>query len=212
MPQFNVTPARHGEWSLYGGRFIAKVPAVATVTPDADDRDPLDIRIRLTIDIVNGRLQCAQLVAERLDGDDAPPVTSENVRRVPVADYVRRAALQGGILQERIWLNANESELVDFRPPPVDFAASGMGDETLEQVARVYAAAQATGGKPTGVLQADYGMPRATSSRWVATARRRGILVEEHHQVMREPNEDDETTAEEFAELDKLSQQMVGDS
>jgi hypothetical protein len=58
-----------------------------------------------------------------------------------------------------------------------------MTDEALEQFARLYAITQVTGGKPSGVLLKDYGMPRATSSRWLATARRRRILIEDHHRV-----------------------------
>jgi hypothetical protein len=36
--------------------------------------------------------------------------------------------------------------------------------------------AVALGAKPYGVLQRDWNLPRAKTSRWIATARRRGIL------------------------------------
>jgi hypothetical protein len=42
-------------------------------------------------------------------------------------------------------------------------------------------------------------------------ARRRGILVEDHRQVMREPDPAEETTAEERAELEEISKQMTSE-
>jgi hypothetical protein len=210
VPHIHVHPGPRGEWQLYGGRFAAHVPVRATITPAPDDRDPLSFRVVMNVDIVDGRLACTALTAERLD-DASPPITGDELRRIPVGSYVERIALKGSVLQERARLNANVDELVDFQPPPADFTENGMTDEALEQIARVYAAAQATGRKPSGVLLTEYGLNRATSSRWLAVARRRGILVEDHRQVMREPDPAEETTAEERAELEEISKQMTSE-
>ncbi len=168
-----------GRWLLYGGRILASVPTWATVTPSDNDVDPLDFAVKLKIDIVGGRLACVSLTAERLP--DGPPITSEGLRRVPVAEYVVRTAEHATeTLLERIPQPDGSYQLAKFSPPAQDFTEGGMTDEALEQVARIYAWAQATGRKATGILLNDYGMPRPTATRWIQTARRRGILRDEH--------------------------------
>ncbi|WP_344689535.1 hypothetical protein [Blastococcus jejuensis] len=153
-----------------------------TFTPDEADSDPLDFAVKMEIDIVEGRLSCVSLTAERLP--DGPPITSEGLRRVPVAEYVMLAARYGReILLERIPRSDGTYRLAEFKSPPANFAKDGMTDEALEQVARLYAWAQATGRKATGVLLNDYGMPRPTATRWIQTARRRGILRDDHQRT-----------------------------
>src|SRR4051794_11256766 len=177
----NLAPTE-GAWLLYGGRLLANVPARAVFTPGPDDRDPLDFQVVMEIDIVAGRLACVSLTAERLP--DGPPITSEGLRRVPVAEYVVGAIYAGfGILRERITQPDGSYLETDFEPPPRNFADEGMTDEALEQVARIYAMAQATGRKATGILLNDYEMPRPTATRWIQTARRRGILREDHRRM-----------------------------
>lgn len=179
VPHFEVPLSRPG-WELYGGRLLANVPTRVTVTPEAEDADPLGFRVVMTLDIVGGRLTCTSLTAERLD-EDSPGITGEDLRRIPVATYVRVAALKMPVVLERHgdgWSGVGEL-------PPVDFAKNGMTDEALEQFSRLYALIQVSGGKPSGVLLNQYGMPRATSSRWLTVARRRGILVEEHRRIER---------------------------
>lgn len=171
-----------GAWLLYGGRMLANVPTSVTITPEVSDVDPLDFVVKLDIDIVDGRLACVSLAAERLP--TGPPITSEGLRRVPVAEYVVAAAIYGaGILRERIRQPDGSHREVPFKAPPQDFTAQGMTDEALEHVARIYAMAQATGRKATGILLNDYGMPRPTATRWIQAARRRGILREEHRRM-----------------------------
>ena len=176
VPNFLVAVEPGQGWTLYGGRLQANVPAEVTLTPAPDDADPLPCRIRMTVDVVDGRLACTSLAAERLD-DSSPAITGELLRRIPVATYVRLAALEmRHVVMERV--DGKLREVGDL--PPADFTRGGMTDESLETFARLYALVQISGGKPSGVLLSDYGMPRATSSRWLATARRRGILVEDH--------------------------------
>ena len=185
MPRikFNETLRSSGRWLLYGGRMLANVPATATFVPTEDDVDPLDFVVKVDIDIVDGRLACVGLTAERL-GDDGPPITSEGLRRIPVAEYVLTAAAHGDeILLERIPQPDGSYRPARFEAPPGDFAEGGMTAEALEQVARLYAWAQATGQKATGILLNNYGMTRPTASRWIQTARRRGILRDDHQRT-----------------------------
>lgn len=171
-----------GSWLLYGGRLLANVPATVTVTPAPEDPDPLDFAVTMELDIVAGRLSCVSLKAERMQ--DGPPITSEGLRRVPVAEYVMAAELVGhGILRERSRQPDGSYLEKPFEPPPPNFADNGMTDEALEQVARIFAMSQATGRPATGILLNDYGMPRPTATRWIQAARRRGILREDHRRV-----------------------------
>lgn len=170
-----------GSWELYGGRVLVNVPATATISPEPGDADPLDFVVVMELDVVAGRLACVSLTAERFE--EGPPITSEALRRVPVAEYAANAALlTRGILRERVRQPDGSVEEARFELPDPSFAKGGMTDEALEQVARIYAMAQAMGQKPTGILLHNYGMPRPTATRWIQTARRRGILRDEHHQ------------------------------
>lgn len=170
-----------GSWELYGGRVLVNVPATATISPEPEDADPLDFVVVMELDVVAGRLACVSLTAERLE--DGPPITSEALRRVPVAEYAATAALSTrGILRERVKRADGSVGEARFKLPDPNFAKDGMTDEALEQVARIYAMAQAMGQKPTGILLHEYGMPRPTATRWIQTARRRGILRDEHRQ------------------------------
>lgn len=170
-----------GAWLLYGGRVLVNVPATATVSPEPQDPDPLEFAVVMELDVVAGRLAVVTLTAERLE--DGPPITSEALRRIPVAEYAAAAAQSTrGILRERVMREDGSIGEAPFKLPEQDFAQEGMTDQALEQVARIYAMAQALGQKPTGILLHHYGMPRPTATRWIQTARRRGILRDDHEQ------------------------------
>jgi hypothetical protein len=166
-------------WALYGGRLLAFAPVAVRVDPGSNDKDPLDLSIEMELDIANGRLVCTELTARRI-AEDGPGVTGEELRRIPVAKLVEIAALELNVLLER---NGPKAEWSNVEPPPKDFAKDGMTDDALEMFSRAYAAVQATGRRPSGVFLNVYGMPRGTSSRWLATAKRRGILVEDHRRL-----------------------------
>lgn len=173
MPKFKLRDATARHRPLWGNRLVAAVPAVLDVEPTPDDAEPLDYDLRLNLDIVAGRLACIELCAHRREG--GPVVTSENLRRIPVGRYVTLAAIDLELVHE-VRTAAGGFELVPFEPPPSDFAAAGMTDEALREITRLYVWAAATGERPYGLLERDYSLPRAKAARWLATARRRGIL------------------------------------
>lgn len=177
MPRFQIaSPIGAHSWELYGRRLLAGVPATVTVTPRPDDEDPINFTVTMELDVVDGQLMCTALQVAR--SADGPPVTSEHLRRIPVgqwtADAAEKIAVQeigeGGRVHAFVW-------------PPDDFAKDGPTPEALEHIARVYAFCMASGQAPTAVLKQRFHLSRQTSSRWIATARRRGILVEEHRQI-----------------------------
>ncbi len=182
MPFLELTPASQGGWSLYGGRIHARVPATATYLPDPEeDEEAIDYRATLTLDVVNGRLACTQLTLQSID--DEIPVTSDRIRKIPVGEFVAAAAELGGAFDYYQRAGSAYKVTKSFSPPPSDFAAQGMTDDALEQISQLYAFCMATGQKPTGVLAREYNLPRPTTSKWIAAARRKGILVDEHRRL-----------------------------
>lgn len=174
-------PAERGGWSLYGNRIFAKVPATAIYRPDRNDpAEPIDYEITMTLDVVGGRLVCTQLTATSID--DERPVTSDKIRRVPVGEFIADAAELGGVIVT-IERHGSAYAIGEFKPPPDGFAANGMTDAALEQISGLYAFCMAAGLKPTGLLFEKYGIPRPTTSKWIAAARRRGILVDDHRRM-----------------------------
>lgn len=174
VPDFNYSDsAGRGNWRLYGGRIFAATPARLKVSPSESDLEPLELTADLELDIVDGRLACTSVTVSRLEG--GPPVTSERLRRIPIAQWVSWAAEDIAIREI-----VSDSKTRRFDWPPAEFALDGPTPEALEQVARVYAYCMATGRAPTQELATRYGITKQTGSRWIATARRRGILVDEH--------------------------------
>lgn len=166
-------------WQLYGGRLLVTAPATVVVTPKPDDPNPLNAELAMRLDIVSGRLACVQLCVESLPG--GPPITSDILRTIPVSRLVAEAAEWAGIVIEPN--KAGRYNLLDysgFAWPPADFASDGPTDEALDHAARVYAFCMASGLNPNAELLKRYGIPKPTASRWISTARRRGILVDTH--------------------------------
>jgi hypothetical protein len=184
VPSFTVTKPTAGPdlRPIWGGALVAAVPATVRVTPAENDPDPLDYDLDLTLDVIAGRMQCIRLEIHQRPG--GPPVTSDNIRRIPVGEMVAFATITGGLVRERIPVPGDPDAIVTpgrFEYPPESdiTAAGGMTEKALEQAARIYRMASASGDRPYGVLERRYGLPRAKAARWIATARRRGILGDE---------------------------------
>lgn len=122
------------------------------------------------IAIRGGRYECVGLqLQQRPDG---PPVNSEALREVAVRDVVR-AALD---LCYREAVASGAVEEADLDPPPHGVAASVVPDDALARVAQVYQFAYMFNEPPTKAVQDKYRVSRATAGRWVAEARRRGLV------------------------------------
>ncbi|WP_330133001.1 hypothetical protein [Rhodococcus artemisiae] len=185
MPSFTTTngplPENSG-WSLYGGRLFAQVPARVTATAADDDIEPIEHHVELEIDVVEGRLACTELRAARTEG--GPPITSDHLRRIPVGSWVELAAEKLNVVQAIEPTPDGESfRAIDFAWPSTEFVDDGPTEEALESISQIFAFCMATGQKPIAVLAREYGLTKQTASRWIATAKRRGILVEEHRKV-----------------------------
>ncbi|MGW6659377.1 hypothetical protein [Rhodococcus sp. NPDC055024] len=188
MTQLGIDPKSSG-WALYGERFWVSTPADLTMFGEDWEPEPIDFMAKLTIDVINGRLVCTEFTASsdevEFPGSIKKEITSEGLRRVPIAQWVELAARELGFVKVIREVGPGELELADFQMPPSDFAKDGMTAEALEATAQIYAFCMATGQKPTGVLHREFAIPRPTASRWIATARRRGILSDNHRYVER---------------------------
>lgn len=130
---------------------------VVTFRWSTGNGDLLNVTVEVTL--VRGRLQCRAL---RIEAEsDINPVTTEALRGIPVGEFVRLAA-------DQLCLGDEEAQNL----PDKGFAVHGMTDQALRDVANVYTWCVRTGRKPLGVLEREYGVPRAKASRWIDRARR----------------------------------------
>ena len=133
---------------------------------------PYELELHVVFE--DGRFVCNRLTVSRKP--DGPPVTTEGIREIPVAALVRMAAETG------VWRSEptddGSSKLIDGWPLQVPPRApgAGPGEEHLRAVAATYQLAYATGAPPTKTVMERFGLPRATASRWIALARKRGLL------------------------------------
>jgi Family of unknown function (DUF6214) len=126
-----------------------------------------------------GRFVCNRLTVKRRE--DGPPVTSEGLREIPVAAFLRVAVEARRI---RIGPTIREGDKSTWEltwAGPITLserarAGGGPGEEDLRAVADVYQLAYVTGGAPTKTVMQRLSLPRSTASRWIALARERGLL------------------------------------
>lgn len=119
------------------------------------------------------RYVCRALRLEQRDG--GAPVTTEALREVPVKRMIK-TALEWAVLE---WTGPPGGvQIARSRPgkPPADLARGGMTDEALRWVVQIHEVATVLGDPPTKSVQDELGISRATAGRWVAEARRRGML------------------------------------
>jgi hypothetical protein len=127
-----------------------------------------------------GRFVVDQLTVNRRA--DGPPVTTEGIREIPVAALLR-LAVEGNLTRvgprqhdghtstwEYTWAAwpANLSERAQ--------SGAGPNEHDLRAIADVYQIAYATDQPPTKTVMQRFGLPRSTASRWIALARKQGLL------------------------------------
>ena len=139
----------------------------------------LPYRLELRVVYEDGRFVCDQLTIKRLP--DGPPVTTEGLREVPVAAFLR-LAVESNVMRVGPTIHEGNTSSWELQwASPLELserARSGGGpsDADLRTVAALYQVAYATGGAPTKLVMNRLGLPRSTASRWVRMARERGLL------------------------------------
>lgn len=207
-----VEPYGGAEWEPVGERW-GVFRCVATVEPI--DLPDLPYLVSLVVENVGAEPHCCDLhVLARPGG---PPVTSENLRRLPVAELVRRV-----VAEQDVWV----SETGDFPWTLLDPASGAdpagrdrrefdaylrarlreeakgrrrITDDDLRRVADAYRLAMAQGNPPTQEVRAAMHLRTdAQAARWVMRARQEGFLGEAPRRGMKgERPTDNSTTREE---------------
>ena len=131
---------------------------------------------------IGGRM--GHFVVDRLTvrrRDDGPPITSEGLRQIPVAAFLR-LAVEGSLLRVGPTIREGNKSTWKLTPTgPIALserarAGGGPSEDDLRAVADVYQLAHVTGGAPTKTVMERLGLPRSTASRWVRMVRERGLL------------------------------------
>ncbi len=131
--------------------------------------DRAGYRLELVIAYRDGRYGIRGLAVQR--SADAPEeITGELLRSLTPKDDLRRGLAM--LLDE----HAGLSGWTGVASPPDGIADQGPTDEVLSWVAQTYALARAFNAPPTKAVQDELGVSRATAGRWVAEARRHGLI------------------------------------
>ncbi len=140
---------------------------MATETPHGHD-------VEVRVVVADGRLSAREVVVRQVEG--GPPVTTEDLRQVPVATLVQYAV---GHIQRIHAVREHEVVLHGQPAHEAEFQRAkqqGMTEETLQLVARTYRIAHLMGKAPTRMVEEWFELPRSTAGRWVAAARKKGYL------------------------------------
>jgi hypothetical protein len=142
---------------------------VEVPTPDGS----IELRLDIRFDPERGRYVCQELRA--LAGTGL--VTTDALRRVTIADWIRRSLLADDDGQPVI----RGIENPDGQEPwglnePDDVTVYGPTDRALRWTAHFYRLGLAVEHNPTKLVEQALGLPRSTVGRWIAAARLAGHL------------------------------------
>jgi hypothetical protein len=121
-----------------------------------------------------GRLVAQAVRVTNLPG--GPAVTGEAIRSVPVAMLTKLAARHLMQFTEHEGYTEWEPGLTLDSATVARLRENGPRTETLEAVTYLYRLALLVGDPPTKVVETVLGVPRSTAGRWVAAARKHGLL------------------------------------
>jgi hypothetical protein len=155
----------------YGTEGLHLPPHYAVKVDDPD----CPVLVEVHVAVVDGQPRCAELRCRPRPG--GPPVSSESLRRVALARYLR---ISTEMYSGRVEFNEHGEVMFVQTTGPGDepllarAAQRGprkqMTDELLRDVARVYSEAKS---KPTLAVMRRFHVSRPTAGRWVALARKR---------------------------------------
>jgi hypothetical protein len=146
---------------------VLKAPATFTYRVEMPGRYDVDLEAVFEA----GRFVVDRLTVKRRD--DGPPVTTEGLRELGVASLLH-VAVESNVMRP------DGHKVTDWPwlllPSQRARAGGGPAEEDLRNVATLYQVAYATGNRPTKTVMDRFGLPRSTASRWIALARKRGLL------------------------------------
>lgn len=135
----------------------------------------LGFDVRIEVDFQDGKYVATEVAVRQRPG--GPAVTGESLRDVTVHDFVRYAARDAALDEVEEDGNRVFHDLLTKLRPPRETPGRGHDEELLRWVAQAYEVAYALNEPPTKTVQSALNVSRATAGRWVAEARRRGLLT-----------------------------------
>jgi hypothetical protein len=158
----------------FGGDGLYLPPHYAFTVDDSE----CPYLIEIHVSVIDGQPRCADLRLRMRPGGS--PVSSENLRKIPLARYVRESprlfAVRADIDENGEVMFMASTGVEDFAS--LDRAAKerprrAMTPELLRDVARVYLEAES---KPTQAVMRRFTLSRPTAGRWVGLARKSGFI------------------------------------
>lgn len=138
--------------------------------------DPgLPYTVELELTYSGERVSCERMACARREG--GPPVTSEGMLAIRVAELVYRAArLDLHDASSMVQPAAVVTVRTDFEVPPRPVGRAGPSEEHLRTVAIEYGVAYACAGHPRRAVMDAFGLSRTSANRWINQAREVGYL------------------------------------
>jgi hypothetical protein len=193
MPQLKVADTHEGLTGPFVELFDGELQVPRAFTAEIED-DGMTATLDIEMDGDRPRVRRLEVRAN--------DVSQEMLRRIPVARIALNALalkaakpIEFGDLPDHMQVALNEQGLSD-RTTLIELAdqerhqyyqqlargarrprrGSPVGDEHLERVAKLYRAAVERGDPPTETVGKEMHAARSTAARWVALARKRGLL------------------------------------
>jgi hypothetical protein len=138
----------------------------------------LPYRLELRVVHEDGRFVVDQLTVKRREG--GPPVTTEGIREIPVT-AILRLAVESNVMRAGPTIRKGNTSSWEWTwASPLALSErtrrTGPTDADLQTVADLYHVAYATSQPPTKLVMNRLDLPRSTAGRWIALARKRGLL------------------------------------
>lgn len=153
---------RPSGWSTFGDRWIVEVPYVTWISTD------FEYELEVDFDPATEQPVCTRLEIRKKDGG---PNVDQDALRVPISEWV---SLDSESIRRP---NGDEYEM----PAPDRFTRDPSPDD-LDEFCDLWTWLRLRGEPAGAVIAAKYGVRPPTTSRWIARARKLGILDDTHQE------------------------------
>lgn len=154
-----VHPADYG-WSTFGGRWIVALPMTLYAMNE------YDYALEVDFDPDTEKPICIDFNVRRREG--GPPIEQESLR-VPIASWI---ALDADAITRR--------DGAEYELPTNDRFSRDPAEEDLDAFCDLWTWLRLRGEPAGAVIAAKYGVKPPTTTRWIARARKLGILKDTH--------------------------------
>lgn len=167
------TGAPDAGWIAFGGRWAVDLPVDVSFSYGAYERR-WSYELSFDLDPEAGKPICTSLTASQIEG--CAPVETDSLR-VPVSHWLQI----GDPLIHRLGVDdEGNSAVTPWDRPHTDDFSRAPDDDLLDRFCDVWTYYHLRGKAPGKHIQMLYNVTPPTTTRWITTARRKGILSDEH--------------------------------